>query len=127
MAFPDAAKNRVLREPRVRSEWTTLKAATIKECVVTALDKRESNPPHASFRLYGHRDSGDTRARSLEERTVTPLPFLATGYQERHHPPVTLVGSAVRRPQPVLLVHGTKDNVEGYKSREDGTVRRHSR
>jgi hypothetical protein len=44
MALPDAAKCWVLRKPRVRSECTTLRVATIKERAVTALDRRVSGP-----------------------------------------------------------------------------------
>jgi hypothetical protein len=62
MAFPNAAKSRVLRKPRVRSEWTTLKVATIKECVVSVLDKRESNPLTPPF------------ASTVIEIRVTPVP-----------------------------------------------------
>ena len=31
------------------------------------------------------------------------------------------------RPQPVLLVHRTQDNVEGHERHENGAVRRHAR
>jgi hypothetical protein len=62
MAFPDAARSRVLRKPRVRSEWTTLKVATIKECVVSAPDNRESNPLVPPF------------ASTVIEIRVTPVP-----------------------------------------------------
>ena len=44
MALPGAAKSRVWRKPRIRSECTTPRAATIRECAVTALDRRGSNP-----------------------------------------------------------------------------------
>jgi hypothetical protein len=40
---PDATKSRVPRTPQVCIEWTTLRAATIKECALTTLDTRGSN------------------------------------------------------------------------------------
>src|SRR5215210_6905152 len=55
------------------------------------------------------------------------LPSWTTGYEERHRPSVAFVGSAVGRPQPVFLVHGAQDNVEGYEHQEDSAVRRHAR
>ena len=126
MTFPNAAKSRVRRKPRVRSEWTTLSPATIKECAVSALDKRESNPLTPPF-AFSVIDMRATPVLSVAERIVAPLPSRTPGYQERHNPPVALVGSAVLSVQPVLLVHGTQDNVEGYERREDCAVRRHAR
>src|SRR5215216_767149 len=55
------------------------------------------------------------------------LPSWTAGYEKRHRPPVALVGGSIGRPQPVLLVHRTQDNVEGHDHPEDGTVRRHAR
>src|SRR5215213_10494898 len=55
------------------------------------------------------------------------LPSWTAGYEKRHRPAVALVGSAVGRPQPVLLVHRTQDAVESNEHHEDGTVRRHAR
>src|SRR5215208_6442209 len=53
MAFPNAAKSRVRRKPRVRSEWRRLRAATIEECAVTTLDRRGSSSltPHLLLSL----------------------------------------------------------------------------
>jgi hypothetical protein len=51
----------------------------------------------------------------VAERVVASLPSWATGDQKRHRSPVALVGGAVGRPQPVLLVHRTKDDVESYE------------
>src|SRR5919112_1142568 len=61
-----------------------------------------------------------------KECIVAFLPSRTTGDQKRHHPPVALVGSAVDRPQPVLLMYRTQDNVQGHEHIEDGTVRRHA-
>ena len=63
----------------------------------------------------------------LAEYIAAPLPSRTAGYQKRDYPPIPLVGIAVRCPQPVLFVHRTKDNVEGYEHNEDGAVRRHAR
>jgi hypothetical protein len=63
----------------------------------------------------------------VAERVVASLPSWATGDQKRHRFPVALVGGAVSRPQPVLLVHRTKDDVESYERQQDGSVRRHAR
>ena len=50
----------------------------------------------------------------------------APGEKKRHRPPVALVGGAVGRPKPVLLMHRTKDDVEAHEHQQDGAVRRHA-
>jgi hypothetical protein len=63
----------------------------------------------------------------VAERVVASLPSWTTGDQKRHRSPVALVGGAVGRPQPVLLVHRTKDDIEGHVRQQHGSVRRHAR
>jgi hypothetical protein len=62
----------------------------------------------------------------VAERVVASLPSWASGDQKRRRSPVALVGGAVGRPQPVLLMHRTKDDVESHERQQDGAVRRHT-
>src|SRR5215210_5021010 len=62
----------------------------------------------------------------LAERIRAPLPSRTAGYQKRHRPPVALVSGSIGRPQPVLLVHRTQDNIEDHEHHDDGTVCRHA-
>src|SRR5918998_3872183 len=118
MALPSAAKSRVRRRPRVRSEWTRLKPATITECAVTVLDRWESLtvrlPALASRALRREAHRGDLPSRRRAR------------YEERHRSPVPLVGRAVGCEEAVLLVQGAKDRVEGAQRREGGAVHRHA-
>src|SRR5918997_4237847 len=112
MPLPKAPKSRVRRRPLARSEWAALRPAPSSECAVRAPERRGPGPLIAR----------------LLSSAFGRLLRLSRGArdQERRGPPVALVGGAVRRPQPLLLVHGAEDDVEGDERREDGAVRRHA-
>src|SRR5215218_6988407 len=93
MPFPNAPKSRVRRKPRVRSECTTFRAATIKECAVTALDRRGSNSltPRLLSRLLA---SISLRYPYLAGRNHRGAPTFADDGESETAPPS---GSARRR------------------------------
>src|SRR5918997_4984312 len=111
MPLPNAPKSRVRRRPLARSEWAALRPAPSSECAVRAPERRWPRPPIA---------------RLLSSAFVRPWLSGGARDQERRGPPVALVGGAVRRPQPLLLVHGAEDDVEGNERREGRAVRRHA-
>src|SRR5215217_4617244 len=110
MPLPRAANSSVRRKPLVRSDWAALRPATTSECAVSSLDNREPYP----------------LIRRLVNIRAALLASRRSGGQERHRPPVPLVGRTVRCPEPVLLVQGAEDHVEGDQPGESGAVRRHA-
>src|SRR5919112_6273152 len=91
------------------------------------LGRRDDGSVYRARNPCSHFNIWSMLMQGAAECIVVCLPSSTTGDQKRHRPPVALVGSAVGRPQPVLLMHRTQDNVEGHEHNEDGTVRRHAR